>query len=41
VPAGATTATVTVTTNPVLLRTTVHISANYSGATKSATLTVR
>ncbi len=41
VPAGATTATATVSTNTVTVRTTVHISANYAGLTKTATLTVR
>jgi hypothetical protein len=41
VPAGATTATATVPTNPVLRTTTVRIGANYSGLAKSATLTVR
>ena len=41
VPAGATTATATVSTSTVTVRTTVHISANYAGLTKTATLTVR
>jgi hypothetical protein len=41
VPAGATTATAPVSTNTVTVRTTVHISANYAGLTKTATLTVR
>src|SRR5439155_1327587 len=40
VPAGATTATFTVSTSPVTASTTVTISAAYGGVSKSATLTV-
>jgi hypothetical protein len=40
VPAGATTATFTVTTNVVVLSTTATISASYNSTTKSANLTV-
>jgi probable HAF family extracellular repeat protein len=41
VPAGAKTATATVSTNPVTMQTAVHIGANYAGLTKTATLTVK
>src|SRR6266446_4620184 len=40
VPAGATTATFTVSTSPVAASTTVAISAAYGGVTKTASLTV-
>jgi hypothetical protein len=41
VPAGAKTATATVSTNPVTMQTAVHIGANYAGLTKTAALTVK
>src|SRR5713226_2498422 len=40
VPAGATSATFTVTTSPVATSTSVTISASYGGGTQTATLTV-
>jgi hypothetical protein len=41
VPAGAKTATATVSTNSVSVATTVHIGANYAGVNKTAALTVK
>jgi hypothetical protein len=41
VPEGATSATFTVNTSPVIRSTTVRISASYNGTTRTANLTVR